>query len=96
MEVKSPAERCSLWLKYLSDHFPLLAKAAVRLISTHVTSAAAERNWSAWGYIYADLRRNRLSVDKANKLVSIMAHYRSASMDRSKHSVVFAEADDDE
>ena len=96
VEGMSPAGRCNLWIKYLCEHFPLCAKAAVRLISMHVTSAAAERNWSIWGQVYADLRRNRLSVEKANMLVSIMAHYRNTKKDHGKHSLAFVEADDEE
>ena len=34
-----------------SGMFPLMAKAAVRLLAV-VTSAAAEWNWSAWGRVY--------------------------------------------
>jgi hypothetical protein len=45
----------------------------VKLLAIHVTSGAAERNWSKWGQVYSNARRNRLGVDKAEKLVAIMA-----------------------
>jgi hypothetical protein len=47
----------------------------------HVTSAAAERNWSIWGQIYADARRSSLLIENAERLVSIMAHYRKKKRD---------------
>ena len=47
----------------------------------HVTSAAAERNWSNWGQVYADARRSRLLVENAERLVMIMAHYRKKKRD---------------
>jgi hypothetical protein len=33
----------------VSKEYPLLAAAARRVLALHPTSAAAERNWSAWG-----------------------------------------------
>ena len=38
-----------------------------------VTSAAAERNWSAWGRTYTDQRSN-LSIATAEKLVYVKAN----------------------
>ncbi len=42
-----------------------MAKAARRLLAVHVTTAAAERNWSVWGRTYTNIR-NALSIDRAN------------------------------
>ncbi|KAJ9507484.1 hypothetical protein QJQ45_006491 [Haematococcus lacustris] len=50
-----------------------LAKAAVRLLSVHVSTAAAERNWSVWTSIYRNALRNSLSVEQAEKLVYVKA-----------------------
>ncbi|KAJ9516881.1 hypothetical protein QJQ45_027295 [Haematococcus lacustris] len=54
--------------------FPILAKAAVRLLSVHVSTAAAERNWSVWTSIYRNALRNSLSVEQAEKLVYVKAN----------------------
>ena len=45
--VADTARRQGFWECRAAARFPLLAKAAVPLLSVHVTSAAAERNWSA-------------------------------------------------
>ena len=49
----------------------MLSATAIKLLVIHVTSASAERNWSIWGHIYSDAKRNRLSIESAGKLVSI-------------------------
>jgi len=51
----------------------LLSVAANKLLSAHATSAAAERNWSAWGHIYTPLR-NSLSIEIAEKMIGIKAN----------------------
>jgi hypothetical protein len=63
-------QRLSFWSSCAVAKFPMFAKAAVRLLSVHVTSAAAERNWSAWGRIYSN-NRNRLGLETARKMVFI-------------------------
>ncbi len=55
-----------------AEMFPRISIAAQKLLSAHVTTAAAERNWSAWGRTYDSLRHN-LSVEKA-ELVYIKAN----------------------
>ena len=65
-----PHSVANFWASKASVMFPLMAKAAVRLLAVHVTSAAAERNWSAWGRVYTKAR-NRLGIDVATKLVAI-------------------------
>jgi hypothetical protein len=39
----------------------------------HASSAAAERNWSAWGRTYTSLR-DRLSLEAASKMVYLKAN----------------------
>jgi hypothetical protein len=58
--------------------FPYLNKAAVRLLSMHASTAAAERNWSAWGRVYTSLR-NRLSLETAEKMVYVKANMTSSA-----------------
>jgi hypothetical protein len=50
--------------------FPLLAHAASRLLSAHVSTSAAERNWSAWGRHFQP-RRASMKVSTAEKLIYI-------------------------
>ena len=63
----------NFWLVKAAPQFPLLAVAANKLLSAHCTTAAAERNWSAWGRTYTNLR-NRLSIETAEKLVYVKAN----------------------
>jgi len=63
------------------ETYPLFAALVTPVISMHVTSAAAERNWSIWGQVYADARRSSLLVENAERLVMIMAHYRKKKRD---------------
>lgn len=67
------SKRRNFWLCTAKPKFPLTTVAAARLLSMHATTAAAERNWSAWGRNYTDLR-NRLSKDRAEKLIFIKAN----------------------
>jgi hypothetical protein len=39
----------------------------------HASTAAAERNWPAWGRTYTSLR-NRLSLEAAQKMVFVKAN----------------------
>ena len=40
----------------------------------HTTSAASERNWSTWGSLFTSTR-NRLGIEKAQKMVYVKANY---------------------
>jgi len=66
--------RRSLYTRYAITPFPSISAAAVKLLSLHATTAAAERNWSGWGRIYKNALRNRLTVSTAEKLVYIKAN----------------------
>ena len=46
--------------------------AADKLLSAHTTTAAAERNWSAWGCTYTSLHAN-FSLETAEKAVYVKA-----------------------
>jgi hypothetical protein len=50
--------------------FPLLAHAASRLLAAHVSTMAAERNWSAWGRAFQP-RRASMKVTTAEKIIYI-------------------------
>jgi len=68
-----------MWSETMKNNsFPLIAKQAVVLLSAHATSCASERNWSLWGNIYVKAR-NRLSLDRAEKLVFIRGNSRTPS-----------------
>ena len=81
VQVASATQRRNFWASKASGMFPLMAKAAVRLLAVHVTSAAAERNWSAWGRVYIKAH-NRLGIDVATKLVAIKANLGSSEAPR--------------
>jgi hypothetical protein len=58
------------WARYASAQFPHTARAAVKLLAAHVTTAAAERNWSLWGRIY-QAARSSLAIKTAEKVAFI-------------------------
>lgn len=67
------------WWDVHSTHFPLIADAAIRLLSFHVTSCATERNWSVWGRLCTKTTNRRL-LERAAKLVTIMTSGESAAV----------------
>lgn len=69
-------DRRSWWATYMEqDGFPMLAKAARRLLAMHVTSCSAERNWSLWGQVYTK-GRNRLGLTLGEMIVFIKGNLR--------------------
>ena len=64
------AYRRNFWLIHIPPQFPLISKAAGRLLSAHVTSCATERNWSLFGNIFSKTR-NRLALERAQKMAFI-------------------------
>lgn len=68
--IADVTERRAFWRLTGSEKFPWLARAAERLLAMHVTTAACERNWSQWGLVFTP-RRNRLTIDRAEKLVYV-------------------------
>jgi hypothetical protein len=56
------------WKSCFSDTKPHLYQLAVFALSISPTSGAAERNWSAFGFIHCQ-KRNRLSTERVDKLV---------------------------
>ena len=50
--------------------YPLLAKAAIKLLSCHATACASERNWSLWGNVCTKARSN-LALQRAKKIIFI-------------------------
>lgn len=63
----------NFWLAKAKAQIPLLTLAANKLLSAHITSAAAEQNWSAWGRTYTE-QRNSLSIATAERLVYVKAN----------------------
>ena len=49
--VATTIQRRIFWQRFRVP-FPVCSVAANKLLSVHVTTAAAERNWSAWGRTY--------------------------------------------
>ncbi|KAJ9506944.1 hypothetical protein QJQ45_016537 [Haematococcus lacustris] len=69
--------RSGFWTFLGARCFPNLRQAAVRLLAMHVTTAAAERNWSSWGNTY-NAGRSQLNVATAEKMVFIKANIPSS------------------
>ncbi|KAJ9505883.1 hypothetical protein QJQ45_017301 [Haematococcus lacustris] len=69
--------RSGFWTFLGARCFPNLRQAAVRLLAMHVTTAAAERNWSSWGNTY-NVGRSQLNVATAEKMVFIKANIPSS------------------
>ena len=73
VELAAIDKRQNFWACYMKATYPQLAYVACRALSMHDTTAASERDWSLWGAIYCK-SRNRLSVDRAGKLVYIKSN----------------------
>jgi hAT family C-terminal dimerisation region len=58
------------WWNLLKSRYPLLSSVAIKVLSIPATSAASERNWSTYNFIHSKLR-NRMTIDRAEKLVYI-------------------------
>ena len=71
-QVVSIESRKKWW--NLDKAFPLLSRAAERLLSMHATTCATERNWSTFGRVYVK-GRSRLAIGKAEKLVFIKGNH---------------------
>lgn len=56
------------WALYGTTDYPLLGEIAKRLFTVPTSSAAAERTWSAFSFMWSK-RRNRLLAKKVEKLV---------------------------
>lgn len=65
---------CVFWSWYGSSA-PELASVALRVLSQVTSTGAAERSWSSYDFIHSK-RRNRLTADKACKLVSVFSNLR--------------------
>ncbi|CAK4221050.1 unnamed protein product [Aphanomyces euteiches] len=63
------------------EQFPTLASAAAILLKIPTSQAASERVWSINDFIHSK-RRNRLSVEKASKLVILYANARVSKKER--------------
>jgi hypothetical protein len=75
------------WWDVNSAHFPVIAAVAIKLLSFHPTSCAAERNWSVWGRLCTKTT-NRRTLERAEKLIKIMTS--------SPHNAAAADAAEEE
>jgi len=66
------------WWNGFQQEVPVLGKFAVKLMSIPASNAASERNWSNFGFIQ-NIKRNRLTNERAFKLVSIYTNLRLAN-----------------
>ncbi|KAJ9525414.1 hypothetical protein QJQ45_003180 [Haematococcus lacustris] len=79
--IASIEARRAFWKLQAAPQFPILAKAAQRLLSAHASTAAAERNWSVWGHTYHNALRNNLSVEVAKREVYLKANVPTTDSD---------------
>jgi hypothetical protein len=63
----------NLWFSKAAKHFLRLVSTASKLLSAHMTGAAAERNWSARGRMYTALHAS-LSFGTAKKMTLVKAN----------------------
>ncbi|KAJ9520773.1 hypothetical protein QJQ45_007632 [Haematococcus lacustris] len=73
--------RRGFWDFTARAEYPLFSEAATRLLSMHITTAAAERNWSVWGQYY-DAGRSQLGINKAELMVYINANIPKSASSR--------------
>ena len=66
------------WWNGFQQEIPVLGKFAIKLMSIPASNAASERNWSNFGFIQ-NIKRNRLTNERAFKLVSIYTNLRLAN-----------------
>ena len=60
----------SWWKSNFTHKFPILVELACQVLSIPTSSAAAECNWSNFGFIHSKLRA-RLNNDRVKKLVAL-------------------------
>lgn len=84
--AKSSSRR-AWWDRSGRRAFPLIAEAAMRLLSFHVTSCSAERNWSTWGHL-CKKARNRLALTRAEMLVTVQCSEREAKSAEAGEEIV--------
>lgn len=63
------------WKSQFQNSIPELTKVASSILRIPTSSAASERNWSAFSYIH-DKKRNRLTSERVFKLVYIYSNYK--------------------
>jgi hypothetical protein len=68
MQLYSSLTGLEYWALYGATEYPLLGEIAKRLFTVPTSSAAAERTWSAFSFMWSK-RRNRLLAKKVEKLV---------------------------
>lgn len=66
----------NIWWAVLQTERPVIGALASKLMSIPASSAAAERNWSHFGFIH-NLKRNRLTNERVFKLVSVYSYYKT-------------------
>ncbi|KAL7595929.1 hypothetical protein Lser_V15G28975 [Lactuca serriola] len=66
------------WWSTYGVETPELADVAKKVLSQPISSSSAERNWSTYSYIH-NVKRNRLSCKRADKLVFVHSNIRLSS-----------------
>ncbi|KAJ9511211.1 hypothetical protein QJQ45_017083 [Haematococcus lacustris] len=82
IHIASINARKAFWSVTAAKDFPVLAKAAVKLLSVHVSTAAAERNWSMWSLTYSNALRSKLGVETAKRDIYLKANVEEMDEER--------------
>ena len=82
--------RQSLWGTSLQDEFPNLSVGAMKLLSMHVTSCAAERNLSQSCRLY-DKLRGQLAITTGEKVVFVSQSRKPRAVARTDEEVLVSE-----
>eukprot|EP00389_Voromonas_pontica_P000205 GDKH01000305.1.p1 GENE.GDKH01000305.1~~GDKH01000305.1.p1 ORF type:complete len:365 (-),score=50.81 GDKH01000305.1:78-1172(-) len=85
--------RRSFWAKVASTRFPVLAFACQKLLTVHITSASAERNWSKFSTLCSKFR-SQLKKPTVEALVFLQQNY-NADDDIERELELFAEEDEE-
>ena len=82
------------WWTLWEEDLPEMAELCMRALSILPTSGDAERNWSEYGHIHS-LKRNRLDLDRAEKLVYLHHNLRIDTLDPEPNKAALLEAEMD-
>ena len=91
VQLQPASLRRSFWTVHMFQQLPMMATAAGRLLSAHVTSCATERNWSQFGSIFTKTK-NRLALKRAHKIAYVRSN-NSKGATRADEEVMLSVAD---
>ncbi|KAL3678369.1 hypothetical protein R1sor_021325 [Riccia sorocarpa] len=79
--LKKQLDEIEEWYIVYSDGIPAMRDLAMQILGQSVTSSACERNWSSFPHIH-NKKRNRLTVERVDKLVYVAFNKNISSIHR--------------